>query len=130
MITLGVSTIFSSAHFYDQPAWSKEKNLAEFGLCHTPHGHGHNYELWVDFTVDTEDPGAAREKLAPWLRELVRPLEHRHLNHDIPEFATQVPTTENIALWLWRRAHALPCPFSVTALRLHEMNDLWVEIRA
>lgn len=129
MTTLGVSTVFSSAHFYAQPAWSEEKNLAEFGLCHTPHGHGHNYELWLEVELNDADPATARRELSPWLRELVRPLEHHHLNHDVPEFASLVPTTENIAAWLWRRAQSLSCPRPLRGLRLHEMNDLWVEVR-
>src|SRR5438046_1594450 len=35
--------------------------------------------------------------------EVDRPLDHRHLNKEIPEFATTPPTAENLARWIWRR---------------------------
>ena len=35
-----------------------------------------------------------------------RPLDHRNLNDDVPEFAKTAPTAENVALWIWRRLAA------------------------
>ena len=45
---------FSSAHFYNQPAWSKEQNEKTFGACYTEYGHGHNYTLQVSFKTSFE----------------------------------------------------------------------------
>ena len=36
-------------------------------------------------------------------REIVEPYDHRFLNYEVPPFDRQVPTTENIALDIWRR---------------------------
>ena len=46
---------FSASHRYWREEWSKEKNEQVFGLCTSPHGHGHNYELHVtvEGQVDT-----------------------------------------------------------------------------
>jgi len=41
------------------------------------------------------------------LREEVdRPLDHRNLNAEVPEFARRVPTAENLARWIWDRVAA------------------------
>lgn len=125
---MALKTVFSTAHFYAQPAWSREKNLAEFGLCHTEHGHGHNYTLWLEFAGDETTLESKKAELQTWMRRLVEPLEHRHLNHDVAEFATKIPTTENIAQWIWDRAQTLSPNHTLTSLRLFEMDDLWVEI--
>ena len=38
--------------------------------------------------------------------EVDRPLDHRNLNAEIPEFAGTVPTAENLARWIWDRVAA------------------------
>ena len=41
------------------------------------------------------------------LREEVdRPLDHRNLNAEVPEFARRAPTAENLARWIWDRVAA------------------------
>jgi len=32
--------------------------------------------------------------------------DHRHLNLEVPEFQKMIPTTENIAIAIWRRLEA------------------------
>lgn len=126
---LSVTADFSSAHFYAQPAWSEEKNRAEFGRCYTPYGHGHNYRARATFRT-ADSPSPTSEDLARALAQAVRPLDHEHLNFVIPEFKTLVPTTENIALWIWRRLQASPHGGRLERLRVFETEDLWVEIEA
>jgi 6-pyruvoyltetrahydropterin/6-carboxytetrahydropterin synthase len=58
------------------------------------------------------------------------PLDHRHLNHAVPEFAEGklIPTTENIVLWIWERlAPKVPDGARLVTLRLKEEEGLWVE---
>src|SRR5262249_43715972 len=38
--------------------------------------------------------------------EVDRPLDHRNLNVEVPEFRTTVPTAENLARWIWDRVAA------------------------
>ena len=41
------------------------------------------------------------------LREEVdRPLDHKSLNQDVPEFASTSPTAENLSVWIWKRVAA------------------------
>ena len=36
-------------------------------------------------------------------REVLDAMDHRFLNKEVPEFVTQIPTTENIASAVWQR---------------------------
>lgn len=125
---------FSAAHRYWREEWSEERNRAVFGACANPHGHGHNYalEATVEGEIDPEtgfcmDLGA----LDDVLREaVVVVLDHRHINHAVPEFGPggMVPTTENLAAWAWPRvAERLPAGVRLLRLRLREDEDLYID---
>lgn len=120
---------FMSAHFYAQKKWSEEQNLQEFGRCHTPYGHGHNYRLEVGFQISDSSLTPDQENQ---LREAVRQeadiLDHQHLNFVFPEFQDVIPTTENIALRIWRRLQGQNLPAPLASLKLFETDDLWVEV--
>ena len=92
--TRGLRVRFSCAHLYHQPLWDNAANQAIFGKCFSDHGHGHDYELWVE-TADLR----CFEKLKVAAASLREQLDHKHLNFVIPEFKNQVPTTENLALY-------------------------------
>jgi 6-pyruvoyltetrahydropterin/6-carboxytetrahydropterin synthase len=124
---------FSAAHRYHRPEWSDERNREVFGACANPHGHGHNYALEV--TVAGEpDPETGfcvdlGELDAILREEIVEPLDHQHLNHVIPEFAPGglIPTTENLAGYLWERVEPRITGARLARLRLREDLDLWVD---
>ena len=131
--------MFSSAHLYRQKRFTPEENQRVFGLCYTDHGHGHNYVVEA-FVIGPIDP---KTKLVVNLADLdqildsaTQPLEHHHLNFDVPEFQDQVPTTENIALYLRDRIKSeleklnsrLQAKLELQRLRLFETDDLWVEV--
>jgi 6-pyruvoyltetrahydropterin/6-carboxytetrahydropterin synthase len=124
---------FAAAHRYYRDEWSEARNREVFGACSNAHGHGHNYRL--DATVrapidETTGFSTDLSVLDAILREeVVDVLDHQHLNHAVPEFATgTIPTCENIAAWLWPRiARRIEAPATLQRLRLHEDDDLWVD---
>jgi 6-pyruvoyltetrahydropterin/6-carboxytetrahydropterin synthase len=124
---------FAAAHRYSRQEWSEEQNRAVFGACANPHGHGHNYRLEVTVQAPIDaDTGFSADlaQLDGVLRdEVVRPLDHQHLNHAVPEFAAGVvPTCENILAWLWPRiAGRLGSGERLYRLRLHEDDRLFVD---
>lgn len=124
---------FSAAHRYFRPDWSEEENRRVFGACANPHGHGHNYLLEATVAGEPDpvtgfsvDLGELDGILGVEVREV---LDHQHLNHVVPEFAfgANIPTTENLVIWIWNRLeHRVPGA-RLVKLRLREDPDLYVD---
>jgi 6-pyruvoyltetrahydropterin/6-carboxytetrahydropterin synthase len=116
---------FSSAHFYAQPKWSEEKNREIFGAGYNQPGHGHNYRLVAGFEwTEKADVNAIEKKL----KEIITPLDHHHLNAEVPEFKNLVPTTENIANYLSKKINTSISSAKLKKLSLYETDDLWAEV--
>src|SRR5271166_4448507 len=98
---------FSASHVCANPALSAERNAAIYGANANPHGHGHNYVLEV--TLEGEpDPVTGmvfdlRELKEIINQEVIDPMDHRFLNREVPPFYKVAPTTENLAIEIWRR---------------------------
>jgi 6-pyruvoyltetrahydropterin/6-carboxytetrahydropterin synthase len=60
-------------------------------------------------------------------REVLDAMDHRHLNKEVPEFARQVPTTENIAIAIWNRLAPQLKVAQLYRVRVYEMQDLFVD---
>ncbi|MDH3498163.1 MAG: 6-carboxytetrahydropterin synthase [Gemmatimonadota bacterium] len=125
---------FSAAHRYHRPEWSAEENARVFGLCARDHGHGHNYRCAVTVSgpigADTGMVMNLAELDALLATEVREPLDHRHLNHAVPEFAygREIPTAEALAAYVWRRlAPRLPAGVRLAAVRIEEDDDLFAE---
>ena len=122
---------FNAAHRLHNPARSDEWNRTTFGVCNNPNYHGHNSEL--DVTVEGEIDGATGYVMdLAVLKSLVettllRQLDHRNLNLDVPWFRELLPTAENIALVCWRElTPVLPAGLTLR-LRLWETPRNYVE---
>ncbi len=131
MVYLTRKAEFSASHLYHNPALSAEENRRIFGKCNNPHGHGHNYTLEV--TVKGEvDPRSGfvvdlKELKDILNREVLDALDHRFLNKEVPEFAKQIPTTENIAIAVWQRLEPKLRRAKLHRVRLYETPDLFVD---
>ena len=131
MIYLTRKCEFSASHYYHNPDWSDEQNRRIFGKCANLNGHGHNYTLEV--TVKGEvDPVTGfvvdlKELKDILNREVVDAMDHRHLNKEVPEFASKIPTTENIAIAIWQRLEEKLRVAKLHRVRLYEMPDLFVD---
>ncbi len=124
---------FSASHSCYNPALSEAENHALYGADANPHGHGHNYTLEVTLegepdsvtgmVVDLKDVKKVLEA------EVIEPIDHRHLNHEVAPFDRVVPTAENLAVELWRRLEPRfqEGPARLRSLRLYETEDLFVE---
>jgi 6-pyruvoyltetrahydropterin/6-carboxytetrahydropterin synthase len=122
---------FSASHYYHNPDLSPEENQRLFGKCNNLNGHGHNYtlEVTVEGEVDAKtgfvlDLKQLKEVLN---REVLDAFDHRHLNKEVPEFATQIPTTENIAIAIWRRLEPKLSGAKIHRVRVYETPDLFVD---
>ncbi|HSR53052.1 MAG TPA: 6-carboxytetrahydropterin synthase [Acidobacteriota bacterium] len=103
--------VFAASHRLHSQDLSEEENRRIFGKCNHPRGHGHNYviEVTIKGEVDPETGIVYNlTDLKDAIEEAVmRPMDHRHLNEDVPEFAQLNPSAENIAVVCWKRLEAL-----------------------
>jgi 6-pyruvoyltetrahydropterin/6-carboxytetrahydropterin synthase len=131
MILLTRKAEFSASHYYWNEAWSEQENVRKFGKCANRNGHGHNYTLEVTvsgaidpatgFVVDLKELKDVLE------REVVSVYDHRHLNLEIPEFKTAIPTTENIAIAVWKRLDGKIPGAVLHRVRVYELPDLFAD---
>ena len=131
IVTINRKEHFNAAHRLHNPAWSKEKNDAVFGLCNNEHYHGHNYELVVKL-VGVPDPATGYvmnlKELSQIIREEVHTrFDHKNLNLDTVEFAGLNPTAENIAIVIYELLRKrIPESLELT-VRLYETKRNFVE---
>jgi len=125
---------FSASHRYWRAKWSKERNEEVFGLCTSPYGHGHNYELHVTVRGEVDDKTGMIINLSE-LKKLVNRVliqfDHKFLNLDTPYFKEKIPTTENIGLLLFDLIDNElkgKNSFELYKIRLYEKNDLYVDV--
>lgn len=131
MISLTRKAEFSAAHYYWNDGWSEEKNQEVFGRCANRNGHGHNYTLEVTVTGEVDAVTGfvvdLKELKDVMEREVVGVYDHRHLNLEVPEFETTVPTTENIAIAIWKRLEGKIKGAKLERVRVYEMPDLFAD---
>lgn len=124
---------FSASHRYQNDAWDAERNRAVFGACNNQPGHGHNYLLEVSVAGEV-DPRTGMVvnlyDLKQVLKQVLEEFDHKHLNLDSPYFKGMVPTTENIAVVLWKRLAGRPGIGVLEKIRLFEDEDLFAEVTA
>lgn len=117
------SVHFSAAHRLHNPQLSDEENRRLYGLCNSPNWHGHNYDLEVTvegevnpvtgYVVDLGEVRAVAE-------EVIRDLDHRNLNLDVPWLEGTIPSTENLVVAIWERLAPLIPRGRLHRLVLHE----------
>lgn len=96
---------FNAAHKLYNDNWNEAKNFEVFGKCANKNWHGHNYDLYVTvkgevkketgFVVNLKDLG---ELIRSDVTEL---LDHKNLNLDVPGLESIMPSTENMAIFIW-----------------------------
>ena len=106
-ITICRKSHFNAAHKLYNPIWSKEKNLDVFGRCSYENYHGHNYELIVKFEGEIDQDTGMVMDLSDLKKIIVREVEdvldHKNLNLDIDYFKDKIPSTENLAVFIWNK---------------------------
>ena len=96
---------FNAAHKLYNPKWNDAKNLEVFGKCANKNWHGHNYDLLITvkgevnpdtgFVVNLKDLGDLIQK------DVTEILDHKNLNLDVAGLENILPSTENLAIFIW-----------------------------
>jgi 6-pyruvoyltetrahydropterin/6-carboxytetrahydropterin synthase len=95
MILLTRKAEFSSSHYYWSDQLSAAENVRLFGKCANRNGHGHNYTLEVTVNLEVE------------------------------EFKHVIPTTENLAIAIWKRLENRIEGAKLHRIRVYETPDLF-----
>ena len=136
MVLLTRRATFSASHYYWNDAWSAEKNHQVFGRCANRNGHGHNYTLEVT-VAGNPDPVTGFVVDLKWLKDVIEQevlaaYDHRHLNLEVPEFAGKIPTTENMAIEIWKRLEPAVTEAKgakLSRVRVYETAEIFAEFR-
>jgi 6-pyruvoyltetrahydropterin/6-carboxytetrahydropterin synthase len=131
---------FSAAHRLHNDALSAEENARIYGKCNNPHGHGHNYVLEVTVAGPIDPATGMVYDLTLLDRavqaEVLERFDETHLNLDVENFRTRVPTTENICMEIFDllRRHVQGGDGRAGArlkrVRLEETNSNFIEFEA
>lgn len=122
---------FNAAHRLHNPNWNEEKNAQVFGKCNHPNYHGHNYELVVKLTGET-DPETGYVIDLKYLSDLIKKniierFDHKNLNLDTEEFRNINPTAENIAVVIYDILRGLLDQSYDLKITLYETERNYVE---
>jgi 6-pyruvoyltetrahydropterin/6-carboxytetrahydropterin synthase len=123
--TVTVKVYFEAAHRLHNPAQPDEWNARVFGKCNNPHGHGHNYVIEASvrgevdpdsgYLIDMKDLKTVLDQT------VVKDVDHRHLNIEVPWLAGINPTAENLARVFYERVEPeLPKGVELASLTVHE----------
>jgi 6-pyruvoyltetrahydropterin/6-carboxytetrahydropterin synthase len=124
MILLDRTYRFCASHRYWRDEWSAEQNLAAFGRCALPHGHGHNYRFTLTIEGDP-DPMTGMTADVRALdsiveREILARFDHRNINVEVAHFRDVMPTTENLASFVFDTLAPLITPGRLVAVKMDE----------
>ena len=123
--------MFSASHRLHSDAMSDAENVATYGKCNNPYGHGHNYalEVTVSGPVDAEHRHGLQSDGSGWL---CARRNSGALRSSEPEYAGRnlratVPTTENLCIVIYdilqrgfRHAHLEKVRFEETMMNSFE----------
>ena len=115
---------FNSAHRLENPTKSQKWNEEQYGLCTSPHWHGHNYVLEVT-VVGTPDPVTGYVLDLGELKEILNEAiadkcDHRNLNTDVEFLRGVIPTTENLVIAFWNELESRIPAGRLYRVRLYE----------
>jgi 6-pyruvoyltetrahydropterin/6-carboxytetrahydropterin synthase len=133
LIALTQQFEFCAAHRLHCDGLSDEENMALFGKCSNPSGHGHNYVLAV--TVEGRPDARTGIVLPPSVLEetvrqaVIERFDHKNLNLDVPEFRELNPSVENIARVIFNLLEDEFAPGQLAAVRVYETPRSSAEVR-
>lgn len=124
---------FNAAHKLHNPKWTEEQNNEVFGKCANPNWHGHNYNLFVtvkgEVNPDTGYSVNLKELSVIIRTHITDKLDHKNLNLDVPFLKDIMPSTENVAIAIWKEllphVNALNC--KLHSIKLFETENNYVE---
>jgi 6-pyruvoyltetrahydropterin/6-carboxytetrahydropterin synthase len=122
---------FCASHILGSEQYSRERNLEVFGSCAGLHGHNYEMEVTIAGNVEEETGYVVDLKILKELirSEIIRKVDHRHLNTDVDFLKGVNPTAENLARTFWSILKPKILSGSLYSIRLRETENNVVEYR-
>jgi 6-pyruvoyltetrahydropterin/6-carboxytetrahydropterin synthase len=129
-VLVGRRESFSAAHQLYDPDLSDDENQRLFGKCTNLHGHNYVLEVVVGGEVDRAsgyvlDLKSLSDIIAA---QVIRDVDHRNLNTDVPWLKGRIPTTENLAQAFWERLRPELPGGLLRLVRVWETDKNWAEV--
>jgi 6-pyruvoyltetrahydropterin/6-carboxytetrahydropterin synthase len=129
-VLVGRRESFNAAHQLYDPDLPDDENRRLFGKC--ANLHGHNYVLEVVGAGDI-DPASGYVLDLKCLSDIIdaqviRDVDHRNLNTDVPWLKGRIPTTENLAQAFWERLEPELPGGLLRTVRVWETDKNWAEV--
>lgn len=105
-ILMGIVADFHAAHRLHSIRLSDGENLAVFGKCNNPGGHGHLYRAEGTIRGELDERTGTVYSLTELNRVVAGAVDrwnYKHLNLDTDDFVDRTTTGENIVQVLWSR---------------------------
>ena len=127
MVYLTRRASFSASHRLWSNQLTEAENYVIYEKCANPNGHGHNYVLEVTVQgIPDKRTGMVLNltDLKHTMNEqILKRVDHKHLNYDVPWLEGCIPTTEVLVVKFWERlADALPTGM-LYEVKLHETEN-------
>lgn len=125
--------VFSASHRLFNENLTDEENEDLFGKCNNPHGHGHNYILEV--TVYGEPDAVTGYVIDLKIlrniikKNIIKKVDHKHLNYDVAFLKGIIPTAENIAIAVWKRLENKLPSGKLYSVKIYETENNFAEYR-
>jgi 6-pyruvoyltetrahydropterin/6-carboxytetrahydropterin synthase len=129
-VLVGRRESFNAAHQLRDPELPDEANRRLFGKCANVHGHNYVLEVIVAGEIDQASGYVLDLKLLSDVigRTIIRDVDHRNLNTDVPWLKGRIPTAENLALAFWERLQPELPDGLLRSVRVWETDKNWAEV--
>ena len=129
-VLIGRRESFNAAHQLCNPDLSDEENRRLFGKCVNLHGHNYVLEVVVAGEVDQASGYVLDLKVLSDIMngQVIRDVDHRNLNTDVPWLTGRIPTAENLAVTFWERLQPELPEGLLRSVRVWETDKNWAEV--
>ena len=129
-VLVGRRESFNAAHQLYDPDLSDEENRRLFGKCANLHGHNYILEVVVTGQIDQATGYVLDLKTLSDIicTQVIRDVDHRNLNTDVPWLKGRIPTTENLAQAFWERLRPELPDGLLRSVRLWETDKNWAQV--
>jgi 6-pyruvoyltetrahydropterin/6-carboxytetrahydropterin synthase len=130
IVLVGRRESFNAAHQLCDPDLSDEENRRLFGKCANLHGHNYVLEVVVAGEIDPASGYVVDLKVVSDVirSRVIRDVDHRNLNTDVPWLKGRVPTAENLARAVWERLRPEFPGGLLRSVRVWETDKNWAEV--